>query len=109
MSKSNRSGTLENLGNTFSDISCPAPSDILVVTLSGNVIPCSDDFFGKNIMGNICNQSLVDIWNSPKYTDFRKDLLSGKRYKYDACKKCNTIWHSNNPFNQVGEKQLLVS
>lgn len=65
----------------------------------GEVVPCSQlsykrpyYYFGlekkhpKLIFGSINEKSLLDIWNSEKYTAFRKQLMAGKFPEF--CKYC---------------------
>lgn len=68
---------------------CFIPRCVLVVTVKGNVIACYEDFFQSHIMGNIAEQDILEIWNSEKYSNFRKELKEGNRYKFEVCKTCN--------------------
>ncbi len=44
----------------------------IYVYWNGDVVPCCYDVDGKDIMGNIADSTLEDIWNSEKYVSFRK-------------------------------------
>jgi len=70
---------------------CLIPECTIVITVNGNVVPCYEDYEQKNVMGNIHEQHIKDIWDSPRYEQFRKDLWEGHRKKYEACKNCNNI------------------
>lgn len=70
---------------------CLIPICSLVITVEGNVIPCYEDFHEKNIMGNVFEEHIRDIWEKPKYREFREDLKLGLRHKYDVCKTCNNL------------------
>ena len=39
-------------------------------------------------MGNIMQQTILQIWKGKTLTDYRKNLLSGKRCA-NPCKTCN--------------------
>lgn len=71
------------------DMPCLIPSSVLVVTVNGNVVPCFEDYNELNKMGNITEQSLIEIWNSPKYRSFRDDLKKKRRDAHPVCKTCN--------------------
>jgi radical SAM protein with 4Fe4S-binding SPASM domain len=60
----------------------------IIIDIDGNIIPCFEDYKKIHIMGNINNESLIDIWNKDKYKKFRKELRDGNRLKYDVCDKC---------------------
>jgi radical SAM protein with 4Fe4S-binding SPASM domain len=70
---------------------CLIPECMLVITVKGNVLPCYEDYGQHNVMGNINEMSLKEIWNSDKYVQFRQDLWNGHREKYAVCKDCNNI------------------
>jgi radical SAM protein with 4Fe4S-binding SPASM domain len=73
------------------DLPCFIPSSVLVVTKDGNILPCFEDYFEKNRMGNVTENSLVEIWNSEPYRDFRERLKKRKRQEFPVCDKCNCI------------------
>lgn len=70
---------------------CLIPTCSLVITVNGNVVTCYEDYKEKNVMGNLFNEHLRDIWEKPEYLKFREDLRLGHRYKYDVCKTCNNF------------------
>jgi len=43
---------------------------------NGDVVPCCYDVDGKEIMGNLNDNSIVKIWNSEKYKLFRKKIAA---------------------------------
>lgn len=58
-----------------------------VVTTDGNVVPCCFDKEAKYIMGNIKETVFREIWNSERYMEFRKRILSD-RGQTDMCNNC---------------------
>lgn len=90
----NRGGSLEHIKINQLDIStlsCFIPSFMLTITVLGNVIPCFEDYFQKNQMGNIKEESLETIWNKPAYKKMRNALMLGARHKFEVCAKCNRL------------------
>jgi radical SAM protein with 4Fe4S-binding SPASM domain len=61
----------------------------LTLDWNGDVLLCMQDWNHKIKFGNIQNQSLLDIWNSRYYNQFRKKLLNGSR-ACSPCSGCNT-------------------
>lgn len=90
MDKTNRGGALE-LGDQDLPLvfPCHIPSFLTLVTSNGDVLFCFEDFFRTGVMGNICKENIVKIWNSDQYKQLRNDLKHFKRYKYHPCKECN--------------------
>ena len=68
---------------------CHIPATLLVVTVSGNVLPCFEDYHEGNIMGNVQENTIAEIWRSEKYVQFRAVLRMRQRFKHDVCKTCN--------------------
>lgn len=87
----NRGGVMKQINSKISTalLPCQIPENMLTITNQGNVIPCFEDFFQENSMGNILHTSLFDIWNSEKYIIFRKKLSQGLRHNFEACKTCS--------------------
>lgn len=69
---------------------CFAPSEMLIVTVVGDVLVCCNDAKRKNRMGNIMNQSLEEIWFSEEFLRIRRLLNEGNRANASSiCAKCN--------------------
>lgn len=61
------------------------------ITEDGDMVLCCNDYFRTHIMGNVKGSSIIDIWNSDKYKEIRKDLFITKQPKLSICKKCLEI------------------
>ena len=58
---------------------------------NGDIVPCCYDVEGKQIMGNIHDSSLEEIWTNDKYTAFRSavdNAVSTPEADPDICKTC---------------------
>jgi radical SAM protein with 4Fe4S-binding SPASM domain len=89
----NRGGVLKHIKPEVKTalLPCYLPGQMLTITVKGNIVPCFEDFFQKNQMGNILESSIMSIWNSKKYREFRDLLKKGLRHKFEACKECNRL------------------
>lgn len=89
----NRGGILKDIKGKIETtfLKCSIPKNMITITVHGNVIPCFEDFFQHNQMGNINQIHLQDIWNNQKYLKFREDLKKGLRHNYKACEGCNRL------------------
>jgi GTP 3',8-cyclase len=71
---------------------CFAPSDMLIITINGDVLLCCDDAKREHVMGNITRQSLDEIWLSPHFVHIRKLLRTGNRRDASKiCRQCNNL------------------
>ncbi|MEK7357291.1 MAG: SPASM domain-containing protein [Bdellovibrionota bacterium] len=87
---SNRGGTLKHLGEDGLPLRpCYVPTHVVTVTVSGNILPCFEDFHEEMVMGNLRENSISEIWNSEKYRQMRKELRAGVRHTRGPCKTCN--------------------
>ncbi len=90
--KTNRGGSLPDIGSERQSLlPCQIPSFLAAITVKGNVLPCFEDFFQQQEMGNVFEEHLGEIWFGEKFTQFRNDLKRGLRHKYPLCKDCNRI------------------
>jgi len=71
---------------------CPFPWNALIIYWNGEVLPCTQDFFGCYIAGNAKDSSLKEIWNSEKMVFLRKKLAEGDIDDFEACSKCDRLW-----------------
>lgn len=73
-----------------------------VIDKNGNMLMCCNDYFRINKMGNILENSILEIWNNPRYINIRRELrkdITRKRSKIvpDLCVKCfNSMNRSSN-------------
>jgi MoaA/NifB/PqqE/SkfB family radical SAM enzyme len=74
---------------------CRRPWTLMYFTAHGRAIPCCVAPFSMRgydsfTLGNATQQSLREIWNGPRYQDFRRALLSLEPPK--ACASCGLRW-----------------
>ena len=86
----NRAGTVktgeqEKIGKYTN---CFYPTYQLLIDWNGNVYLCPQDWQRKVSMGNIMQETIFSIWTGKTLTDYRKNLISGKRCS-GPCKSCN--------------------
>ena len=86
-SKDGKFGSIENI--TGREYICYKPFEEIVILSNGNVTICCHSWEG-NIMGNIKDNTIEEIWNSSKYTYFREQHEYPKEFKIKPiCKTCN--------------------
>ena len=74
----------------FSNIvsGCIMPFTTLSVLADGSVTYCDSDYLGKGAMGNIADESILEIWNNEKFTKYRRDMILGRQNTM-YCNKCD--------------------
>jgi radical SAM protein with 4Fe4S-binding SPASM domain len=75
---------------TFSP--CTFLWNALVIFWDGAVLPCSQDFFGYYILGNVKDSSLAEIWNNEKILHLRKEHLKNDIEEFETCRECDRVW-----------------
>jgi radical SAM protein with 4Fe4S-binding SPASM domain len=63
---------------------CTAPWKDIVITPSGDIIPCTCGL-GSYVIGNINTQSFTEIWNGKKVNELRNAILANDN---KFCKRC---------------------
>ena len=86
----NRAGTVktgdqENIGKYTT---CFYPTYQFLIDWNGNVYLCPQDWQRKVSMGNVMQETIFKIWTGKTLTDYRKNLISGKRCS-GPCTSCN--------------------
>jgi len=90
MSLNNRGGFLgAPVDERVRSLPCIYTSEAVVVTIDGEVLPCSCDFRQINSFGNIRNAPINEIYESETCRRFRHDLLAGRRADYELCRECD--------------------
>ncbi len=89
----NRGGNIDykDAQDTKEYIHCPCERvhKLLYVRPNGNVVSCFSDFYEVNIMGNVYQESLQEIWFGKTFSEFRKNLDKGNRLVSTLCTDCN--------------------
>jgi len=87
----NRSGLVENFASAIGDPlekMCTKPFRFLNINWKGDSILCCNDYYGETNFGNVKRNSLVSIWNHPKFNAYRLKLQNKNRNMF-LCDKCD--------------------
>lgn len=89
----NRSGLITSFGVPVEPLTSPCdwPLTTMVITMSGNVVLCCNDYFETEVIGNVKEQSLIDVWTSKRFEEFRKALSKGDRSVSKLCADCDYV------------------
>ena len=69
---------------------CHAPSEMLIVTVNGDVVLCHEDARREAILGNLRRSTIRDIWFGDEMERFRRHLVQGRRWESGAvCARCD--------------------
>lgn len=76
----------------------------LAISQDGFVSPCIADWNGTGFIGNVKNESVFDIWHSPKLKEMRRKHIDGKYGELEMCKDCQR-WQLTNLKNWLKENK----
>lgn len=106
----NRSGTLQDyesrqpvksflfkrarksMGRKIFKGACPHAFGIMHILKNGDVPLCANDWHNRHILGNVREQSIREIYNSPRMNEFRELMEQGRFDEIEACRDCS-FWH----------------
>jgi radical SAM protein with 4Fe4S-binding SPASM domain len=106
----NRSGTLQgyegrqpvksflfkrarkSMGRKIFKGACPHAFGIMHVLKNGDVPLCANDWHNRHVLGNVREQTIREIYNSPRMNEFRALMEQGRFDEIDACRDCS-FWH----------------
>jgi radical SAM protein with 4Fe4S-binding SPASM domain len=74
---------------------CTFPWNALIIFWDGSVLPCSQDFFGSYILGNVKHSSIREIWNNESMVSLRKKLAAKDVADLDSCANCDRLSRKN--------------
>lgn len=69
---------------------CPQPFFHMQINPDGKVVPCYS-FEYPGIMGDCNEQSVREIWNGPRFQEFRRRMLDGAARAGATCASCSII------------------
>lgn len=93
---SNRGGTLAHLPTPSPETRrspCFVPAEMLIVTVTGDVLLCYEDAHRGHILGNVLTQSLPEIWASVEHQRIQGMLQAGDRTATSMCFACSNVSH----------------
>lgn len=100
-----KSITFDGIKSVPDRIVCTWPLYQMTINWNGAIAPCHEDWSWVNIMGNLHEQSLKNIWLGDKFNTFRRMQLEGKRFKNKACGTC---WQVRNCPDDVDKQRLDI-
>lgn len=74
--------------------SCGAPFSEVSILWNGDVVLCCYDYDGFNIIGNVHEKSLSEIWHDIKVNEVRRLFRSGQSWKLPLCAGCFQAPHN---------------
>lgn len=89
----NRSGLIKTMEAVKQPLKMPCdwPLTSMVITLSGNVVLCCNDYYETEVIGNVNTQSLREVWTDQRFENFRKALSKGDRTVSHLCADCDYV------------------
>lgn len=88
----NWAGRIERKSRGKNYTVCPFPWNALVIFWDGTVLPCTQDFFGKFVAGNVKDSSLQEIWNGENMRSLREKLAQKDIAGLETCSVCDRVW-----------------
>ena len=89
----NRSGLITTLGTVVEPLKTPCdwPLTSMVITMNGNVVLCCNDYYETEVIGNVADTSLREVWTDPRFDQFRRALAKGDRTVSKLCHECDYV------------------
>jgi len=68
---------------------CPHAFSVMHVLQNGDVPLCANDWDNHDLLGNVQNSTLREIYNSPRMNEIRELMAQGRYEDISACKDCS--------------------
>ncbi len=60
----------------------------MYIMFNGDVVLCCTDYSREQVLGNVCDKSLYEVWNGELATETRRKFLSDRIGQLPLCGKC---------------------
>jgi radical SAM protein with 4Fe4S-binding SPASM domain len=89
----NRSGLITSLKAPAEPLCVPCdwPLATMVITMSGAVVPCCNDYHETEVIGEVRTRSLRAVWCDDRFERFRRALSKGDRTASGLCASCSYV------------------
>lgn len=89
---SSRGGDSPNRKKMISlgDVQCILPYKQMIIRPDGKVSLCCNDPYGKNTLGDVSKDTLVNVWNNQRFHVVRECLYKG-RSEWKHCEYCDFL------------------
>ena len=84
--------TRKSMGRKLLKGSCPHAFGVMHILKNGDVPLCANDWHNRHLLGNIREQSIREIYNSPRINEIRALMEQGRFNEIEACRDCS-FWH----------------
>jgi len=64
----------------------------LIIFWDGAVLPCTQDFHGYYVIGNVRDSSMAQIWNGEKMLVLREKIVQQDIEGLSTCSNCDRLW-----------------
>jgi radical SAM protein with 4Fe4S-binding SPASM domain len=68
---------------------CPHAFSLMHVLENGDVPLCANDWENREILGNVQNNTLAEIYNGARFQEIRELMVQGRYEEIPACKDCS--------------------
>lgn len=101
-------------GILSSDAVCSAPFDDVVILWNGDVVLCCFDYDGFNVIGNVRDNSLEEIWKSAEAKKIREVFNKRRSDLLKLCQDCYLAPHKHSDNSQrlrrgISEEDYILS
>ena len=89
---STRGGDAPNRKNlvSYGEATCALPYKQMIVRPDGKVSLCCNDPLGKNTLGDLSKESILDVWYGEKFEEIRRALVAGRK-NIEHCTYCDVF------------------
>jgi radical SAM protein with 4Fe4S-binding SPASM domain len=89
----NWAGGRKLLGNEKVRRPCDRLWRTMTILVNGDVALCCLDYSGKEILGNVRETTLKEIWNNPRYRELRHLHRTSQQEKIALCNNCTKSYY----------------
>lgn len=88
-------------------MSCPYPFYMMIIEPNGNIRTCCSTKF-PILIGNIRENSLLEVWNGKRMMEFRKLHLNEGKKSHNVCNSCDLPMFGLQPGDNIDNYRLQI-
>lgn len=83
--------SIRHIGNFDVQCGCDRPLDQAIISSNGDVLICCRDWYHENVLGNILDNSLEQVWNSATAKSIQSKIVNKDYNSIVCCSSCTRI------------------
>ena len=97
--------TTKTTNLTGDQVACTLPFYQMIVKANGDVAPCCQAWDQSLNVGNVMEDSLLNIWRGERLASLHRFHLEGRRKEIPTCSTCDALWTNKDSIDALSAEE----